>query len=204
MTGLPPAFSAKVLPWVLLAVSAGLNLFFVGGHVYGRYYAEHVYGPARIDRPLRPHEPAEMAARRHRFVERLGLNDDQRKVFGKLRDELIQHGRTLREQNREPMAALWRELQSDKPDSKHIEALLRKMSDNRFAYQLEATKIAREFMAALNPEQKERFVAMARERNIFARTPETRPPHRLEKPGGPARDLPSGDRPPPPQDKNAE
>jgi len=151
---LPRAFSAKALPWVLLTVSLALNAFFVGGHVYGRYYAKEIYGAS----DFRKHR----AGRRQAMMERLGLEADQQQAFRDMRREMREHGRNLRDQVRPNMEALWREMMAEAPDERRIDTLLQSMATNRVAFQRQATRLAREFMAKLNPEQRTAFAEMAK------------------------------------------
>lgn len=147
----------RALPWALLAISLALNVFFVGGHVYGRYYGHefhraggwHHRDRARAD------------------FERMNLSDPQREAFRQMRKDVRERGQALREANREHRQALWQEMAADSPDAGKIEGLLRGMADNRLAFQLEATRMAREFMAGLAPEQKAAFVEMARRHRVF-------------------------------------
>ncbi len=151
---LPRAFSAKALPWVLLTVSLALNAFFVGGHVYGRYYAKEIYGAS----DFRKHR----AGRRQAMMERLGLEADQQQAFRDMRREMREHGRTLHDKNRSDMEALWREMMAEAPDDRRIDTHLQSMAANRVAFQRQATRLAREFMAKLNPEQRTAFAEMAK------------------------------------------
>lgn len=158
--------SARVLPWVLFTVSLALNAFFVGGHVYGRYYATEIYAPSQIG--------ASRQERRQRIIEKLKLTEAQQEAFTGLRKEMIARGRALREKNKDPMAALWDEISAPKSAEDRIATLLSTMSENRLAYHLDATRLTQNFMAELSPDQRETFVEMARKRNLLARNPESR------------------------------
>lgn len=165
----PHPFSARALPWVLLAVSVALNVFFIGGHVYGRYYAEKFHGPDR--------RAADSQHRRVGPAERLKLDTAQRTAFREMRRSMRAQGKKVRAANTAPMDALWQEMSSASPNDTQIETLLRSMADRRFAFQVEATRFARDFMAKLTPDQRTRFIKMARRRNIFARSPDARSPY---------------------------
>lgn len=149
--------SHRALPWALLAVSLALNVFFVGGHVYGRYYAHEFYRAGHWHR----------GERVRAGIERMNLSDEQRQAFRQMRKDVRERGRSLREANRDHRQALWREMAAESPDDQTIEGLLRSMADNRLAFQLEATRMARAFMAGLSPEQRAAFVEMARRHRVF-------------------------------------
>lgn len=151
---LPRAFSAKALPWVLLTVSLALNAFFIGGHVYGRYYAKEIYGAS----DWRKHR----TGRRQAMMESLGLAADQQAAFRDMRREMREHGRTLHGKNRSDMEALWQEMMAEAPDDRRIDSHLQAMAANRVAFQRQATRLARDFMAKLNPEQRTAFAEMAK------------------------------------------
>ncbi|MDJ0948902.1 MAG: periplasmic heavy metal sensor [Alphaproteobacteria bacterium] len=179
----PRAFSTRILPWVLLTVSLALNAFFVGGHVYGRYYAEEVYGPAVASR-LRDDA-------RQAFA-RVGLQPEQRTAFRDLRRRLAGRGRELRSKSRETMEELWREMSSEAPDQARLETMIRSMADNRLTFQLEATRLAQEFMTTLTPEQRERFLEAARPRFLRLFGPIPRPSGAVDlRRSGPGRPLES-------------
>ena len=87
---------------------------------------------------------------------------------------MAQSGRELRQKNGAPLGKLWAEFETGKPDDVKVETLLREMADNRYAYQLEATRLASRFMGTLTPEQRTKFATLARERKIFARAERSR------------------------------
>ena len=151
---LPRAFSAKALPWVLLTVSLALNAFFVGGHVYGRYYAKEIYGASELRK--------DRSERRQAMMERLGLKAEQQQAFHDMRRAMRQHGRALRDKTRPTMEALWREMMTEAPDERRIDALLQSMAEDRVAFQRQTTRLAHDFMAKLDPEQRTAFAEMAK------------------------------------------
>lgn len=166
---MPSLFSWKVLPWVILALSLGLNLFFVGGHVYGRHVAKEIVKKERPQLARYLERRKEVRKRVRAAMRDLNLSKEQRREFRMMRRDLAQSGRELRRKNRAPMGRLWDEFETGAPDRTKVEKLLREMADNRYAFQLEATLKAAEFMASLSPEQRKKFAVIARERNIFAR-----------------------------------
>ncbi len=165
----PGVFSWKVLPWVILVLSVGLNVFFVGGHYYGRHVAKQIIGKENPRLADRLERKREMRRKLRRAIRDLNLTEEQRTAFREMRRTMAQSGRDLRQKNRAPLGKLWAEFETGKPNDVKVEALLREMADNRYAFQLEATRLASRFMGTLTPEQRTKFATLARERNIFAR-----------------------------------
>ncbi len=147
------AFSWRVLPWVLLALSLALNVFFVGGNVYTRMLVERV-GKS-------PDERARIVA------ERLMLDARQREAFGALRAKVRARSEKYRGASRNSAARIWAEIRKDKPNQRVIDRSLRVLSKNRLAFQIQASAIAIDFLARLDREQKEGFLALAKQRNFL-------------------------------------
>jgi uncharacterized membrane protein len=147
------AFSWRVLPWVLLALSLALNVFFVGGNVYTRMLVERA-GKS-------PDERARIVA------ERLTLDPRQREAFGTLRSEVRSRSQKYRSASRGSAARIWSEISKEKPNQRVIDRNLRVLSKNRLAFQMQASAIAVEFLARLDREQKGLFLALAKQRNFL-------------------------------------
>ncbi len=147
------AFSWRVLPWVLLALSLTLNVFFVGGNVYTRMLVERV-GKS-------PDERARIVA------QRLTLDAKQVDAFGTLRAKVRSRSLKYRNASRGSAARIWAEIRKDKPNQRVIDRNLRVLSKNRLAFQMQASAIAIDFLARLDREQKERFLALAKQRNFL-------------------------------------
>lgn len=147
------AFSWRVLPWVLLALSLALNVFFVGGNVYTRMLVE------RLDKS--PDERARLLA------ERLTLDARQRDAFGSLRAKVRARSEKYRGASRNSAARIWAEIRKDKPNQRVINRNLRVLSKNRLAFQMQASAIAIDFLARLDRQQKERFLTLAKQRNFL-------------------------------------
>lgn len=185
---MPPNLSRSMLPWALLTVSVALNAFFIGGHVYGRFYPDEVYGEVKL-------RPA-LAERQHAIAEELALAPEQEQALGDLRRQVAEQGKALRERNREAAEALWREMGAAAPDERRMESLIRSMADSRLTFQLEASRLTRQFMTQLDPQQRAQFVQLARSKRLFLEGPDGRlqrlkyrlPPGEVDAPAGAAKE----------------
>ncbi len=147
------AFSWRVLPWVLLALSLALNVFFVGGNVYTRMLVERIGAS--------PDERARILA------QRLALDAKQRDAFGSLRAKVRARSEKYRGASRNSAARIWAEIGKNRPNQRIINRNLRVLSKNRLAFQMQASAIAIDFLARLDRQQKERFLALAKQRNFL-------------------------------------
>ena len=143
--GLPPR-----LPWILLALSLALNLFFVGGAVWVRSEA------ARAQLP--PAERFEQVARQ------LSLDANQRAAFDRFIGALRLRTRHMREINQPLLEEAWGELAKAKPDDALVDRLLDETASNRHAYQLDTSHALRNFLATLSDPQRATFVDLAKNR----------------------------------------
>ena len=155
------AFSWRALPWVLFTISLALNVFFVGGHLYSqsRIGAEAARQGDVAKKPAT--KPVRLT------VEQIGLDVAQRTQFNTLRTRIIARGKEYREDSRDFVARLWAELEKAKPSARVIERNLKKLADNRFAYQRRAAAHAIAFMAGLDANQKARFLELAKSRGFL-------------------------------------
>jgi uncharacterized membrane protein len=133
--------------WVALALSLTLNVFFVGGLVWSRM-------------AMRPVEtPAERFAQIGRELE---LSPQQHDAFQQFILEMRKHGRELRESNQPLVSEVWNELGKPQPDQSAVAGLIEKATENRQAYQKEMTAALSHFLAGLAPDQRARFVELAK------------------------------------------
>jgi uncharacterized membrane protein len=136
------------LPWILLALSLALNLFFVGGAFWVRSEA------ARAQLP--PAERFELVARQ------LSLDANQRAAFDRFIGALRMRSRHMRENNQPLLEQAWGELAKPKPDDSLVDHILDETASNRRAYQLDTSHALRNFLATLSDEQRATFVALAK------------------------------------------
>jgi uncharacterized membrane protein len=138
------------LPWVLLALSLALNLFFIGGVFWVRNQAAQAN--------LTPPERFAMVA------SQLSLDANQKAAFQRFVRDMRMRTRQLRETNQPLIQETWEELAKTKPDDALIDHNLDEAASNRHSYQLETSHALRTFLAALSPEQRQQFIELARNR----------------------------------------
>jgi len=138
------------LPWILLALSLALNLFFIGGFFWVRGEA------ARAQ--MRPAERFELIAHE------LNLDAKQRGAFEHFVGLMRMRARHLRESNQPLIEEAWGELAKPKPDDAVIDHDLEAAAANRHAFQVETSHALRSFLAGLSDELRTRFVEFAKNR----------------------------------------
>ncbi|HUZ75261.1 MAG TPA: periplasmic heavy metal sensor [Stellaceae bacterium] len=132
--------------WIALALSLTLNVFVIGGLVWGMLEVQPIEPPAQ------------------RFVavgRSLDLNDTQRaalRQFGVTAREAV---RTLHEGNGPVMQQLWVEMAKPQPDEALISHLIDVSTQNRRDYIKRMSSGLMQFMATLSPEERSRFAALA-------------------------------------------
>lgn len=154
----------KHLAWILLGLSAALNVAFVGGFVHARYFAES--SPLADLRPgLGPGTSAPMPTINtppagqtpQQLVRELGLNDGQvrslRQMIGESRRRALPVVREMAEQR----DALVAELGKDRPDNAAIDRALDRIGHLRAQLQKDAVHAALRYAETLPAEQRERF-----------------------------------------------
>jgi uncharacterized membrane protein len=132
---------------IALALSLTLNIFFVGGLIWA------MVGLAP------PPPPAE------RFIEigkSLALTGPQQAALSTFATTARQLNRTLRESNAPLMLQIWNEMGKDSPDGAQVAHLVDQLTDNRRTYQRAMSQGLMGFLTTLSPEQRERFVTLAR------------------------------------------
>ena len=161
MAGAPiRAFSWRALPWVLFAVSLALNIFFIGGHYYARAQLD-----SQASRQAGTVKPP--ATRTQGLVDRIGLDVAQRGEFRTMRGNIRERGKRFCARSRKHVERLWAELEKSKPSKRVIDRSLRRIYDNGYAYQRRAAAHALAFISKLDPNQKARFLALAKSRGFL-------------------------------------
>lgn len=136
------------LAWILFALSLALNIFFVGGFVYAKYYGPPWHANAG------PWQPQNVDAR---WVEALNLDPAQQRTFRQaFRDMRQRNAERLREmtQARQRLIA---EMHKDKFDFAAIDPLLERVARLRTDIQKDGLRTADQVAATLRPEQREKF-----------------------------------------------
>jgi uncharacterized membrane protein len=138
------------LLWVLLALSLALNLFFVGGALW-----------IRIQGPPLPMSPEE---RLQRIGAQLTLDPQQKQAF----EQYSQTVRTRMRQMHEAVDPLinhaWSEMAKPGADGARVVQLFEEAGQARRGFMRELAPITLSFLATLSPEQRTKFVELARQR----------------------------------------
>ncbi len=143
------------LIWVLLAASLAANLFFVAGALYTLY--------GKDDWHARPGANVDSVA------ERLALSPEQRDGLLALREKARQGRKGSREGHESRRAAFVAELGKPAFDREGVLALMEARSAQRRARIVDVAQDLHAYLATLSPEQRQAFLAMARERGFLRR-----------------------------------
>ena len=143
------------LLWILLAVSLTANVFLVAGALY-TLYGEDDWR-------------AEPSAHIDSVAERLGLSPEQRDGLLALREKARQGRKGSREGRESRRAAFIAELGKPAFDRAGVLALMEARSAKRRARIVDVAQDLHAYLATLSPEQRQEFLAMARERGFLRR-----------------------------------
>lgn len=133
-----------------LMLSLALNLFFVAGALW-----------------IRVHAPPLMASPEQRLEEmagELGLNPQQRQAFERFSQTMRTRLQAMRQAMQPLVGAAWTEVGKPQADEAEVMRLLDKAAAARRGYQQELTATTLAFLATLSPEQRAKFVQLARHR----------------------------------------
>ncbi len=142
------------LPWILLAVSLVANAVLAGA-VYTLTSA--------------PDPAAKRAAHVESVIQRLGLSPEQRDRLLALREKARQGRKGSRERRESRRAAFLAELGKPAFDRERVLALMEARSAERRARIIDVAQDLHAYLATLSPEQRQAFLAMARERGFLRR-----------------------------------
>ena len=141
------------LPWILFAVSLAANVFIVAGAAFTIYSK---------------HETAESPeAGRDLVAERLGLSEDQREALRDLRERAEMRRYGMREAVGPMRQAILEHVASATFDRDRVMRLLEDWSEERRMYFAEYAEDLHGYLATLRPEQRARFLELAREPGIL-------------------------------------
>jgi len=139
----------RLLLPAVLAASLALNLCFVGGALWIRLHGpSNSAGPAEFMR--------EMAAA-------LNLDPQQRAAFERYFRTMRARTQLMHEEVEPLIGDAWTEVAKPQPDEAQVMRLFDAAADKRRAYQRETTTQTIAFLAGLSPEQRQKFVEIARQ-----------------------------------------
>ncbi len=142
------------LPWVLLAVSLVANAVLAGA----------VYTMTSAADPA-----AKRAAHVESVIQRLALSPGQRDGLLALREKARQGRKGSRDGHESRRAAFLDELGKPTFDREAVLALMEERSAERRARIVDVAEDLHAYLATLSPEQRQEFLAMARERGFLRR-----------------------------------
>lgn len=154
----------KHLAWILLGLSAALNVAFIGGFVHARYVAEPVplvdsrpiswpAGPTQIPNIGKPAPgPSPQEAARE-----LGLNEGQLRGLRQMLAEQRRRAMPVFREMTVQRDALVAELGKDRPDAAAVDRALDRIGQLRTQLQKDNVQAALRFADTLPAEQRERF-----------------------------------------------
>ncbi len=137
------------LPWVLLALSVALNLFFIAGALWIRVHAP---------------PPGGFEARFRQIPAELALDPQQKAAFDLYATHLRGSIGELHAAVEPVMHQIWAEVSKPDADETKIMALFDKVGAARRDFQSDLTQSTLAFLAKLSPEQRAKFVAIVQRR----------------------------------------
>jgi uncharacterized membrane protein len=138
------------LLWLVLALSVALNLFFVAGALWIRFHG--------------PPAPLSAEERLQRIGTQLDLSPQQRAAFEQYFQTVHSRMQEMREAVEPLMNQAWSELAKPGADGTNVTRLFDEAAEKRRGFRRELTASTLSFLATLSPEQRAKFVALARQR----------------------------------------
>jgi uncharacterized membrane protein len=138
------------LLWVVLVLSVALNLCFVAGALWIRFH-----GPPL---PMNPEQ------RLQRIGVQLNLDPQQKPVFEQYFQAVHSRLQQMRDAVEPLMDRAWSELSKPDADASTVMRLFDEAAEKRRSYRRELTASTLSFLASLSPEQRTKFVELARQR----------------------------------------
>jgi uncharacterized membrane protein len=133
----------------LVAISVALNLFFVAGALWTR---------------LQPSNRAAADQRYEQMAAELKLDVQQRPAFDRYVAAVRSRVEEMRQQVDPLIGGAWDEVAKPQADEAKVMGLFDQATEKRRAFQRDLTAQTLAFLAVLSPEQRSKFVTMARER----------------------------------------
>ena len=136
----------RPLVLMLLALSIGLNLFFVGGALW-----------------IRLHPAATLSFQEQRFrrmAHELDLAPPQRAAFDSYVEAMRARSVRMHQQLAPLFGAAWEEMVKPQADEAQVMRLFDEASEKRRGFQREATTQTLAFLATLSPAQRQKFLAI--------------------------------------------
>jgi Spy/CpxP family protein refolding chaperone len=142
--------SRRHLFWVILVLSLALNLCFIAGALWIR-----VQGPPL---PMSPEQ------RLQQIEPQLALNPQQKAAFDEYARTVRSRVQSMHEAIEPQVANAWSELAKPDADEAKVMLLFDQAGDQRRAFRRELGTATFTFLTKLSPEQRAKFVELARQR----------------------------------------
>jgi uncharacterized membrane protein len=142
--------SRRHLFWVILVLSLALNLCFIAGALWIR-----VQGPPV---PMTPEQ------RLQQIEPQLALNPQQKAAFDEYARTVRSRVQSMHEAIEPQVANAWSELAKPDADEAKVMLLFDQAGDQRRAFRRELGTATVTFLTKLSPEQRAKFVELARQR----------------------------------------
>ena len=142
--------SRQGLLWVVLILSLALNLCFVAGALWIRVQGSPL--------PMSPEQRLEQ------IEPQLGLNPQQKLAFDQYVQTVRLRVQSMHEANEPLVANAWSELAKPDADDTKVMQLFDQAAEQRRAFRRELGMATFAFLAKLTPEQRAKFVELARQR----------------------------------------
>lgn len=133
----------------LVAISVALNLFFIAGALWTRLHP--------------PADSLGMQERYEQMAAELKLDPQQRVAFDRYVAGMRSRVEDMHRQVDPLIAAAWREIAKPQTDTAQVMQLFDQATDKRRTFQRELTTETLGFLGLLSPDQRARFVQIARE-----------------------------------------
>jgi len=147
--------------WLVLTLSLALNLCFVAGALWIRFH-----GPPL---PIYPEE------RLQQIEPELALNPQQKQAFDVYAQTVRLRMQSMRDATEPVIGTAWSELAKPDADETKVMQLFDEAAQQRRSYRRELATTTLSFLATLSPEQRARFVELARQRPWGKRHPDGPP-----------------------------
>ncbi len=139
--------------WVLLTLSVALNLCFVAGAVW-----------IRVHPPAPPFGPSE---RLQRIAAELPLDPQQRQAFDRYAQAVHTLMEKMHQQVDPQISDAWSELAKPDADETRVSHALDEAGETRRGFMRAVTAETLSFLSTLSPEQRAKFVELARRRLLW-------------------------------------
>jgi Spy/CpxP family protein refolding chaperone len=143
----------RALPWMVLTVSVGFNLFFVVGYYQAKRDADAALAQARL-------HAAEQQNRIDGLVAQLNLTQHQTRKLDEVRQRAKEPLVALMQQRLNLTRQYWNELGKANPDRKRLRSLITSMQEKQAEMKTLAAERMTEFTAMLDPQQRQRWTIL--------------------------------------------